>query len=373
MKFDQLISDIYLAASGRADWSTVMGNIATFFDLWVAQVIGVDKKNGHLLFSTYGGKASPQTSLDYFRHYSSIDPRVGPATVTPSDQWFHDHLHFDDAFVQESPFYQEFLIPHGGRYVSGTVLVEDDDVMFLLAFMRGRGSAPMATSDLPLMNRFKHHLTEAFRNLIHVRETYAQVGMSRELLRQFNYPMFLVDETRGIWHQNLAATDLLAQNDLVSQGGGYLKCFDPTNDAALSEAIHALQLSAAPLPCVLSRQTVTLHRRDGARCIAIVSAVSAKAAMGAFGHASRALVLIHDPHGSAAPMDAFIVAECFDLTPAEAQVAVQIAGGSSVEKIAERSDISLSTVRTHLQRVMEKTGVARQADLTRLLHALPFC
>lgn len=57
-------------------------------------------------------------------------------------------------------------------------------------------------------------------------------------------------------------------------------------------------------------------------------------------------------------MDASLVADCFDLTPAEPAIAVT-------------AGVSRPTVRTHLQRVMEKTGVARQTDLVRLLSELP--
>jgi hypothetical protein len=35
-------------------------------------------------------------------------------------EWANCHEHFDEAFVARSAFYQDFLIPHGGRYVSGT-------------------------------------------------------------------------------------------------------------------------------------------------------------------------------------------------------------------------------------------------------------
>ena len=37
------------------------------------------------------------------------------------------HEHFDDAFVASNAFYQEFLIPYGGRYVSGTQLFRQGD------------------------------------------------------------------------------------------------------------------------------------------------------------------------------------------------------------------------------------------------------
>jgi DNA-binding CsgD family transcriptional regulator len=93
--------------------------------------------------------------------------------------------------------------------------------------------------------------------------------------------------------------------------------------------------------------------------------------MGAFGHTSRALVVQHVPNASQYVIDPFIVAECFDPTPAEARVAVCIAGGANAKEIAQQQAIAVATVRTHIQRIMDKTGADRQTDLIRVLMALP--
>jgi len=80
--------------------------------------------------------------------------------------------------------------------------------------------------------------------------------------------------------------------------------------------------------------------------------------------------IIHDP--TARPeLDPFVVAASFDLTPAEARVAVALARGASVADIAARHAVSTHTVRSQVKSVLFKTGTGRQAELVSLLAALP--
>lgn len=368
MNFDLLVSNLYAAANGRGDWTAALGDIASAMGLWTVQVLGMDKRTGHLTFSVHGGNSTPQTALDYFRHYSATDPRVGLALNGPKGEWFHCHEHFDENFVRNNDFYQSFLIPHGGRYASAFVLNEADDIIFLLALMRGSGSQPLMANDLALMNQFKHHFSEALRNMVHVREAFAELGMARVLLAQFAYPMVMVDETRGIWHRNEAATNLLQHGDVVREQGGLLTCLDKSSDAALTEAIYSLKLEGNAPP---RRHAVPLTSANGARHLVFVSSIQASTTLGAFGHQARALLIFHDPANLRPAPDAMLLAECFDLTPAEARVAALIASGVSAKAIAQQNGVTLPTVRTHIQRVMAKSSVVRQADLARVLNELP--
>ena len=62
-----------------------------------------------------------------------------------------------------------------------------------------------------------------------------------------------------------------------------------------------------------------------------------------------------------------IIQALFDLTPAEARVAAEIASGKTQEQIAAAAGVSANTVKTQLRAVFNKTGVSRQADLVSLL------
>lgn len=204
-----------------------------------------------------------------------------------------------------------------------------------------------------------------------LRETFAELGMARDMLAQFSYPMLLVDEARGIWHRNNAAQTLLDTVDVICERGGQIFCRDTKSDLKVTAAIQNMFMSQAKGAPKAPRRVVSLKSASGHRWLAFISWITSESAMGSFGPRGRTLVTLHDPASSKSDLDPFIVAECFDLTPAEARVAVQVAAGANSKQIAQRTGTALPTVRTHLQRVLQKTGVDRQADLIRVLLALP--
>ncbi|MCI5073658.1 helix-turn-helix transcriptional regulator [Oricola sp.] len=57
------------------------------------------------------------------------------------------------------------------------------------------------------------------------------------------------------------------------------------------------------------------------------------------------------------------------LTPAETRLVESLLAGASVAEHAESLGISNNTARVHMQRVLEKTGARRQAELVRMLLA----
>jgi DNA-binding CsgD family transcriptional regulator len=65
-----------------------------------------------------------------------------------------------------------------------------------------------------------------------------------------------------------------------------------------------------------------------------------------------------------------IVKSLFDLTPAEARVARDLAEGKTVADIASGAGASESTIRSHVRGVLEKTGCNRQTDVVALLAGL---
>jgi len=82
-----------------------------------------------------------------------------------------------------------------------------------------------------------------------------------------------------------------------------------------------------------------------------------------------ALVLIIDPEDEPEPAAA-LLRRLYHLTEAEAEVALHVMHGADLKQISEELSISLTTVRTHLQHVFDKTDTHRQAELVRLLLVL---
>jgi DNA-binding CsgD family transcriptional regulator len=84
---------------------------------------------------------------------------------------------------------------------------------------------------------------------------------------------------------------------------------------------------------------------------------------------TAALVYIVDPaNRSGVPIAWFM--DGFGLTQAEARVAIAVASGLNIPEVARQMGLSPNTVKTHLRRVFDKTGTARQAELARLMALL---
>ena len=82
--------------------------------------------------------------------------------------------------------------------------------------------------------------------------------------------------------------------------------------------------------------------------------------------APAAIAILTDPHLDADHRCAVLQAR-YGLTPAESAFVLEIGKGDGRKAAARRRGISVSTAHTHLNRIFEKTGVTRQAELVRLL------
>jgi len=88
---------------------------------------------------------------------------------------------------------------------------------------------------------------------------------------------------------------------------------------------------------------------------------------GAFG--AMALLFISDP--LAKPTDRTeALRSAYGLTKAEARLVQALSEGVSLKHVASRLQITYETARTHLRRILSKTGARRQSELVRITHAL---
>jgi DNA-binding CsgD family transcriptional regulator len=79
-----------------------------------------------------------------------------------------------------------------------------------------------------------------------------------------------------------------------------------------------------------------------------------------------AVLFVTDPaRAMEAPADR--LARVFELTPAEARLAVALVAAQPLDRYAEHAAITIGTARWTLKRVLLKTGCRRQSELVHLL------
>ena len=179
--------------------------------------------------------------------------------------------------------------------------------------------------------------------------------------------ILLVDRHGRVILVNPAAEVILARGDGLLAHQGRLAARRPADAARLARAIGNAAGAPSGAEPLAGDATVLVHRADGAKPYQVLVCPLARAhpAVG-LGPSVEVALLVTDPElvrrGGTEVFEA-----AFDLTPAEARLALRLVEGASLAEAAALSGVSINTVRSQLRRLFEKTGTCRQADLVRVL------
>lgn len=156
---------------------------------------------------------------------------------------------------------------------------------------------------------------------------------------------------------NRSGAQLLAANEVLRlDGGGICRAFSTAETAALHQAVAATAADG-------ESRVLGLNGKDERRFSALVEA-SGEQGRGAEGAA--ALVFLREIDARTLPTPEAL-RDLFNLNLSEARLAHALASGLDIKEAAEAQGITLSTARTYLKRLFQKTGANRQAELVRLL------
>lgn len=188
------------------------------------------------------------------------------------------------------------------------------------------------------------------------------------MLDELDYGVALVGADSQLWLLNRAARRDTAANGVLMLQGGVLSARDESSQQQLANAIAAAALRGL-------RGIVNVSAGDAARQVSVLPLGKEADARGCGASGAAMLVLSRRQLCEPLSIDAF--ARQHGLTHAEGQVLQALAQGESPQSIAQRHGVALSTVRTQIQSVFNKTGtrsvqhlVARLATLPPLVHAL---
>lgn len=369
---DEVVAAVYEAAAGVRPWHESCRVFADALDLWVVQILGLFKANGTIAFTLEGGPAPPEAAIQHVTHYHAINPRFELGPLLRDGNWVHDHEHFDDAFVAADPFFQEFLIPFGGRYASATKLIDDGDLLVMLTLHRGTGKAPLRDGEIAAVERIRGHLERALRIHLNRSSRGPESAAGHAVLEVLPQSVIVVDETRRITYANPAARELLEGRRTLVDRNGRLDAADVRGSRNLLAALHSLGLGGAHLAGPGADRAM-LRLTDSQRLndvLVLAIAVRPDATRRMFGDAPCAILIVH-PIGSAPRLDPLIVSLAFGLTPAEADVAIAIAEGATPEEVAQRRGVGVTTIRTQLRTIYGKLGVQRLSQIVRMVLELP--
>jgi len=376
-QYDRLVHRIYETVMDSQAWQALYAELATLVDAKSVHLVGFDKQHNALSFSD-GFNLPAVSELGYIRRYHRIDPRLALWWSQPVLKWLHCHEHFDEEFVRDNRFFQEFLLTTEQRYASCCKLVDDEAVTVFFACLRTAEQGPLDDQAIAVLERLTPHLARAVKLQVQrfVFSTDALVGDA--FVNRGLQPVMLSTTEGELLRLNDAAQRLLQSTSMVRVSGRKVLLPMPfqqqfLDDCAQTEArlrvadakVHADASRYRVMRISDSSSPVPEHTLFAFYNLIVPGKVSATFGL-------RAIVMLafyHPP--SSPPVDEALLAAAFDLTPAECRVAHFLAEGMSPKEIATRVGVQHDTVRKQLQSIYQKTSTNRQPDLIRLLLHLP--
>ena len=262
--------------------------------------------------------------------------------------------------------FAEFLDPrdmHQGLRLDVWLTAQAASVVSLMRPWRHGG---FEVREVALARRLMPHLQAAAAVSRRLRGADLMQRAAWASLDALRHPVLVLGGDRRVAHANLAGAALLAAGDGLACAKGELQASAPSHAGRLGALIGRAAPGAGNMP---RAGALHLPRPSGGPHLALVAMPLQAGAGWDLPGAPAALLCVGDPAASRLPPA--MLAELFGLTAAEAALASDLLGGGDLRGIAARSGRSLATVRTHLARLMAKTGTARQAELTGMLAGLP--
>jgi DNA-binding CsgD family transcriptional regulator len=171
-------------------------------------------------------------------------------------------------------------------------------------------------------------------------------------LDELDYGILLLDTQAEVLHLNHRARRILEGQHALHLQGGQLRTRDPREATSLHEALQAVAGRSL-------RKLLSFGEGAGRQLAALVPVEDGVAA----------LMLGKDRVCEDLSIQAF--ARTYALTTAETRVLVALGTGARPTDIARDQGVKLSTVRTQIGAIREKTGAEGITALVRLVAALP--
>lgn len=367
--FSDLVSDVYDCVLEPSRWQQTLQHISSVTRSASSSVIvndTFDPKAGSIF--EYG--ADQKFLRVYFERYSTIDLR--PALLQAREVGALATIEM--LCKREQPLaelYSDFVEPQGFKDLIAIQLLRSDRRIGWFSSARSGVQLRYRERERQLMKLLSPHLCQA----LVLSDTVDLMAFNSNRLEQtvdaLSAGLFLTDRNGHIVYMNKSAENQIRTGNALRIFDRRLTATDQKANTILSRALAAKACTDAVVDSPGS--AVALPDGYGAGYLASVLPLDGGARrelMEPFGASSG--VFVQDPLRTPRT-DGEAFARLYGLTGAELKVLLTLAPGLTAKEAAASLGVRESTIKTHLQRVYEKTGMSRQSELVRLLlsHAPP--
>lgn len=264
---------------------------------------------------------------------------------------------------QRHAYFQEFVVPN--RLEDGLRVMLHNSTRELV-FLHLARPAPHAdpVHQFRTLKTLVSHLVRGARLRASLAELQSLRTLCRESADLSPYALVVLDNAGEVFLANRKAEALHLRDGLTLARGGLRAALDKEQQR-LHREIQCLVTARAPGAPGAAGIDLRITRPANRRPYQLMLVPLAQR-FACEGRRPAAAVIVFDPEEtSSAPVQR--CRELFGLTRAEAEVALAVMQGRSIEEDAAARGRSVTTARNLMKRVFQKTGVSRQTELARLM------
>ncbi|HYE42920.1 MAG TPA: hypothetical protein VEA15_05945 [Caulobacteraceae bacterium] len=345
------------AAVGQSSWQDAMAVLADAGGGAIGNLVGVE--DGRLQF-LWANDSDPDLWIEIgdAMHTEQMNPRLRLGGAAGVFERVEGHDFGSDEMMRRYPRYAEVCRKFDVGFGPQMNLQRTDTCYVGLAVLRRRREGHGTAADGEAIDALAPHILDAVK----LRRTIEDQGalIARDALEAMGVAAFLCDGWGRVRRMTPSAEALVGPGGplMLKNGGLAFRSEDLTR--RLQDV-----LAAASVDVLAPLRTLAAIVGPGDRLVVEVSPLPITP--GLVGFAPRTLVTVRRRR---APPPAALVAEAFDLTQAEAEVAVALAGGETRDSVAALRGVTVETVRSQLKLIFGKMGVSREAELVARIYEL---
>lgn len=368
-----IVPEIYEATIDPNHWDYVVTMIAK---LTRSNSACLYYKNKEMEFaSTIAQFGLPQeqrisfgTQCDSLDHMFSAKSS-GAAEVLHCTQFFPGS---NGVMQDDSELYVNWMKPNQIYHVGGAQFVDNETHKAGIAILRDKDAGMWSEGDMRVIDEILPHLRRALN--IHSEFTHLRLKQDALLkgLDRLVIGLILYDRNAQPVYINPTARAIIDQHPALQLVDDDLFLVNPEDERNLRKTISD---TAEIDPEDSWKQSVAIgitHPDVEAPLPILVTPMHAHLITSDLDYeGAKVAVFLSDPNLQQ-PISIDNLVSVYSLTPSEAQVAISLANGHSIDEIAKSSHHSTHTIRSQLKSVFRKTGVSRQSELIKLLLTGPF-
>jgi DNA-binding CsgD family transcriptional regulator len=174
-----------------------------------------------------------------------------------------------------------------------------------------------------------------------------------------------LDETGAVLKSNPVADEMIREGDGLRLTGGAIRAESLAENRELQRLVkQALGGGSGGKAAVVDAISIT--RKSGRGKLGVLVRSLPNTGSSKTKHRPSVVLFIRDAERKS-EASREMVRRLFDLTPAEASLALSLANGLTLDQAADGLSIRKNTARAHLRSIFSKIGVTRQTTLVRVL------